>query len=134
MSWPFQVATCVWLTDYLLVSMILCCYAAIHLAIVQLLLISEHKAAENLKQLQKVEAKARELIQDSLKKKKFVVELLQDYQPVKQTRNYHDVHLSYLAKMREDLQKTRSYTEMTDSTETRQTRRIRGCKNSFDRS
>ncbi|CAE7937847.1 GABRR3 [Symbiodinium necroappetens] len=110
-----QVATCVWLTDYLLVSMILCCYAAIHLAIVQLLLISEHKAAENLKQLQKVEAKARELIQDSLKKKKFVVELLQDYQPVKQTRNYHDVHLSYLAKMREDLQKTRSYTEMTDS-------------------
>ncbi|CAE7463131.1 unnamed protein product, partial [Symbiodinium sp. CCMP2456] len=124
-----QVATCVWLTDYLLVSMILCCYAAIHLAIVQLLLISEQKAAENLKQLQKVEAKARELIQDSLKKKKFVVELLKDYQPVQRTRRFHAVHLSYLAERkeqsgkpsvntshtREDLETVKSFTEMTDS-------------------
>ena len=36
-----------WLTDYLLGSMILCCYAALHLALVQWHLIQEKKAEAN---------------------------------------------------------------------------------------
>ena len=93
-----QVATCVWLIDYLLGSMILCCYAAVHLAVVQLLLGLEGRAAENLKRLQNVEDTARKLIDKSNKDKKFVATLLSEYTPTPHLGTL----VSYLARKRED--------------------------------
>lgn len=120
-----QVATCVWLTDYLLGSMIMCCYAAVHLAIVQLLLGSEEKAAENLQRLKKVEKTARNLIEESREKKTFVATLLNDYAPEVKNTDGQTTLVSYLAKKHGETatkserlgQRTyRSYSELMMST------------------
>ena len=99
-----EVATSVWLIDYLLGSMIMCCYAAVHLAAVQLLLSRKRKAAENLTRLRNVEGTARKLIEESnkkkKKKKKFVAALLSDYTPT--ITNHLAWKMSYLAKKAPD--------------------------------
>ena len=71
-----------WLIDDLLGSRIMCCYAAVHLTAVRILLSRERKAAENLARLRNVEGTARKLIKESNKKNKFVAALLSDYTPI----------------------------------------------------
>jgi len=77
-----QVSKRMWLCDYLLASMIICCIGAVEFAIVQYCLIVESRCDSKFKALLKHRTAAQELIKQAQKQGTTVIELLDQFEPV----------------------------------------------------